>query len=131
MGTWCAQLLLLFYDDSFETLQVWRRAGVCCCYLINLEANSFFIFDRGCPYKVQWLLKVGTLKWRLQRTNMTLESNVKDTKNQSYGSQQELILYSLTKVVLMQMTYIYYQFVWLLMHTQGAEVTGQLRVNGK
>ena len=62
---------------------------------------------------------------------MTLESNVKDTKNQSYGSQQELILYSLTKVVLMQMTYIYYQFVWLLMHTQGAEVTGQLRVNGK
>ena len=47
-------------------------------YLINLEANSSFIFYRGCPYKVQWLFKVGTLKWRFQRTNMTLESNVKD-----------------------------------------------------
>ena len=40
------------------------------------EFFFYFQFARGCPYIAKWFLKAGTLKWRFQRTNMTLRSNV-------------------------------------------------------
>ena len=45
-------------------------------YLTNVDVNSYFIFVRGCPCIAKWFLKVGTLKWRFQRTNLTLGSKV-------------------------------------------------------
>ena len=35
------------------------------------------IFVRGCPYLPKWFLKLGTLKWRSQSTNVTVGSKVK------------------------------------------------------
>ena len=64
------------YNESFRLL-LWF--GVQCLgqiYLTHFNVNSFYIFVRGCPYIGKWFLKVGTLKWRFQRTNMTLGSKV-------------------------------------------------------
>ena len=58
------------------------------CYVLGVKGLGQYIlqmltwipliiFVRGCPYIPKWFLKVGTLKWRFQSTNMTVGSKVK------------------------------------------------------
>ena len=69
-------------------------------YLTNVDVNSFLIFVRYIKMKVSEYQYDRGIKGR-------------GIKNPSYGSQHEL-LYSLLEVLSMQMTYKYYQVVWLL-----------------
>ena len=62
-------VIMMKVSDYYYDLGV---KGLGQIYLPNVDVNYFFIFVRGCPCIAKWFLKVGTLKWRFRRTNMTL-----------------------------------------------------------